>query len=101
MVKADIVKKLATSLSMKDKDALIVVDSIIEGLKEVIVRDQRLEIRDFGVFQVKERKPRVGRNPKNKVAYPIPPHKVVTFKAGKELKGLQHATTGDEEGDDD
>ncbi|MCC5875069.1 MAG: integration host factor subunit beta [Candidatus Sumerlaeia bacterium] len=88
MVKADIVKRVMESLEMKDKDALFVVDSIMESLKEVIERDERLEIRDFGVFQVKERKPRIGRNPKNKVSYPIPPHRVVTFKPGKDLRDL-------------
>lgn len=88
MVKADIVKRVMESLEMKDKDALFVVDSIMDSLKEVIERDERLEIRDFGVFQVKERKPRMGRNPKNKVSYPIPPHRVVTFKPGKDLRDL-------------
>ncbi len=100
MVKADIVKRLANSLFMKDKDALFVVDSILDSMKHIILTEGRLEIRDFGVFQVKERKPRIGRNPKNKVAYPIPPHKVVTFKSGKELKDLQHVTA-DGDGDDD
>ena len=98
MVKADIVKRLAATLYMKDKDALFVVDSIIESMKDLIVQEQRLEIRDFGVFQVKQRKPRIGRNPKNKVSYPIPPHKVVTFKSGKDLKNLTIATP---DGDDD
>jgi nucleoid DNA-binding protein len=89
---------------MKDKEALYVVDSIIDSVKELIVDNKRLEIRDFGVFQVKERKPRVGRNPKNKVSYPIPPHNVVTFKSGKDLKALPIATiddgTDDEEDDE-
>jgi nucleoid DNA-binding protein len=101
MVKADIVKRLATSLSMKDKDALFVVDSIIDSMKDLIVRDKRLEIRDFGVFQVKERKPRIGRNPKNKVSYPIPPHKVVTFKSGKDLKDLQIETPDHDDDEED
>lgn len=101
MVKADIVKKLASTLSMKDKDALFVVDSIIDSMKDLIVREKRLEIRDFGVFQVKERKPRIGRNPKNKKSYPIPPHKVVTFKSGKDLKDLKVATHEDGTDDDD
>lgn len=102
MVKADIVKKLATSLQMKDKDALFVADSIIDGIKELIVNEQRLEIRDFGVFQVKERKPRIGRNPKNKISYPIPPHKVVTFKSGKDLKNLPMVTlNGNSHGEED
>lgn len=100
MVKADIVKKVATSLDLKDKDALSVVDAIVDSMKELIVEHKRLEIRDFGVFQIKERKPRIGRNPKNKKSYPIPPHAVVTFKSGKDLKGLA-VSAGSEDEDDD
>jgi nucleoid DNA-binding protein len=86
MIKADIVRRLAKHLNLKDKDALFVVDHILESMRQVIAERGRLEIRDFGVFQVKERKPRIGRNPKDKKEYPIPPRKVVTFKPGKELK---------------
>ncbi|MBN1517394.1 integration host factor subunit beta [Candidatus Sumerlaeota bacterium] len=92
MIKADIVKKIAASMNKKDKEALVIVDTIIESMKDVICQNQRLEIRDFGVFQIKQRKPRIGRNPKDKKEYPIPPRKVVTFKSGKELK--KHNTTG-------
>ena len=86
MIKADIVKEVATQLGKKDREALVIVDAIIECMKEVICEHQRLEIRDFGVFQIKGRKSRIGRNPKDKKEYPIPPRKVVTFKSGKELK---------------
>lgn len=86
MIKVDIVKKVAERLNLKDKEALEVVDAILEAMKEVICDDGRLEVRDFGVFQIKERKERIGRNPRNKDEYPIPPRKVVTFKLGKELK---------------
>jgi len=86
MIKADIVKTMAAQLQLKDTDALAVIDRILESMKEVITTNGRLEIRDFGVFQVKARKPRIGRNPKDKKEYPIPPRSVITFKAGKELK---------------
>jgi nucleoid DNA-binding protein len=86
MIKADIVKQIAKQLNLKDKDALAVVDRILESVRDVIVANGRLEIRDFGVFQVKIRKPRIGRNPKDKKEYPIPPRAVITFKPGKELK---------------
>ena len=86
MIKADIVKKVASKLNKKDKEALVIVDTIIDSMRDVILKDKRLEIRDFGVFQIKQRKPRIGRNPKDKKEYPIPPRKVVTFKSGKELK---------------
>lgn len=86
MIKADIVKKIATQLGLKDKEALVVVDGILESFKETICEHKRLEIRDFGVFQVKTRKERVGRNPRDRIEYPIPARKVVTFRVGKELK---------------
>lgn len=86
MIKAHIVRKIAADLNLKDAEALSVVDHILEAMREIICEDGRLEIRDFGVFKVKERKPRMGRNPKDKKTYPIPPRKVVTFKIGKELK---------------
>ncbi|MEI7632725.1 MAG: HU family DNA-binding protein [bacterium] len=86
MIKADVVKKVAKRLGLKGKEALAVVDETIEAMKRVIIRHGRLEIRDFGIFQIKQRKPRVGRNPKDKVQYPIPLRRVVTFRMGKELK---------------
>lgn len=91
MIKIDIVKCVAEQLRLKDKDALRIVDAIIDSMKECICEHGRLEVRDFGVFQVKERKERIGRNPRNKEEYPIPPRKVVTFKLGKELK--DHSVT--------
>lgn len=86
MIKSDIVKAIAVKLDLKDKEALAVVDGILESMKDVICEYRRLEIRDFGVFQIKSRKERVGRNPRDKTEYPIPPRHVVTFKVGKEMK---------------
>jgi integration host factor subunit beta len=86
MIKIDIVKRVADELNLKDREALAVIDTIIESIKETVKGHGRMEIRNFGVFQVKQRKPRTGRNPRNKREYPILPRKVVTFKLGKELK---------------
>jgi len=94
MIKTDITKKVAQQLEMKDREALGVVDGILDSLKEVICEYQRLEIRDFGVFQVKTRKRRVGRNPRNKTEYPIPARRVVTFKIGKEMKARALTSAG-------
>lgn len=95
MIKADIVRRVAEHLKLKDKEALVIVDAALEAIKETVAEHGRLEIRDFGVFQVKQRKERVGRNPKDKKEYPIPPRRVVTFKMGKELK-----LNSDDEGSD-
>jgi nucleoid DNA-binding protein len=62
------------------------VDETITAIKQIVTEKGRLEIRDFGIFQTKQRKQRLGRNPKDKKQYPIPPRRVVTFKMGKELK---------------
>jgi nucleoid DNA-binding protein len=86
MIKIDIVKRVAEALNIKDREALQVVDTIVESIKATIREHGRIEIRNFGVFHVKQRKPRTGRNPRNKKEYPIKPRKVVTFKLGKELK---------------
>ena len=92
MVKAEIVKKVAEALSIRDPEALSVVNATLDAVKQTVVRHGRLEIRDFGVFLVKLRKPRVGRNPRDKKEYPIKERRVVTFKMGRELK-----ETGDDE----
>lgn len=86
MIKIDIVRRVAQHLKLKDAEALAVIDAILDSIKETICEHDRLEIRDFGVFQTKVRKSRVGRNPRNRKEYPIPPRRVVTFKLGKELK---------------
>ena len=86
MIKADIVKRVAEHLRVKDKEALAIVDETITAIKQIVTEKGRLEIRDFGIFQTKQRKQRLGRNPKDKKQYPIPPRRVVTFKMGKELK---------------
>lgn len=94
MIKIDIVKKTAQHLKLKDSEALAVVDAVIDSIKETICEQGRLEIRDFGVFQTKMRKSRVGRNPRNREEYPIPPRRVVTFKIGKELKDFALQQSG-------
>lgn len=86
MKKIHFVRDVAQKLIVKDKEALVIVDKLIDSIRETIIEHGRLEIRDFGVFQIKPRKQRIGRNPKDKKEYPIPTHHAVTFKAGKDLK---------------
>lgn len=86
MIKLDIARLVAERLKKKDPDGVIIVNEIIEALKEAIIGSGRVELRNFGVFQIKGRKPKIGRNPKTRKEYPIPPRRVVTFKPGKEIK---------------
>lgn len=92
MIKAEIVRRVGQDLNLKDREALDIVNHTIECMKALVVQHGRLEIRDFGVFQVKQRKARVGRNPKNKVNYPIHSRRAITFKSGKEIKDLTLST---------
>jgi nucleoid DNA-binding protein len=87
MIKIDIAKQIAARLGMQERDAVRIVDEICDAIRQIVAKQGRIEIRDFGVFQAKTRKPRIGRNPKRKEnEYPIPERRVVTFKMGKELK---------------
>jgi DNA-binding protein HU-beta len=65
-----------------------VVSAIIDALRDALLRGERIELRGFGVFVVKDRKRGVGRNPRTGQEVPIPPGKTVRFKPGKALREL-------------
>ncbi len=88
MIKMDIARRIAKDLDIKERDGMNIVNEIIAAMRETTVKHGRLEIRNFGVFQIKEREPKVGRNPRTKVEYPIPRRRVITFKPSKHIKNL-------------
>ncbi len=88
MIKADIVNKVAETSEISRVKAAQAVDTVIEGLRNALARGQRIELRGFGVFQVKQRKKGIGRNPKTGVEVKIPPGNTIRFKPGKELRNL-------------
>lgn len=88
MIKADIVNKVADLSDVSRVKAAIAVDTIIDAMKEALRIGKRIELRGFGVFQVRDRKKGVGRNPKTGVEVAITPGKTVRFKPGKELKNI-------------
>jgi len=88
MIKADIVNKVAEMSEISRVKAAQAVDTVIEGLRNALARGQRIELRGFGVFQVKQRKKGIGRNPKTGVEVKIPPGNTIRFKPGKELRNL-------------
>ena len=61
------------------------VDTVFESLKQAMAQGQRIELRGFGVFNVRPRKTGIGRNPRTGTEATIPPGKAVRFKPGKEL----------------
>ena len=84
--KKDIVKQIASKHSLPQFDTKKVVQSFLDTVIDVLAKEGRLELRDFGVFQVKQRAQRKARNPKTGESVIVPPRKVVTFKPGKLLQ---------------
>jgi DNA-binding protein HU-beta len=88
LIKADIVNRVAKASRVSRVKAAIAVDTVLDALKEALCDGKRIELRGFGVFQVRDRKRGVGRNPKTGVEVEIPPGKTVRFKPGKALRDL-------------
>jgi DNA-binding protein HU-beta len=88
MIKADIinqVSKVAEITRVKADDA---VEAVLNAMKESMRRGERIELRGFGVFQVKPRKKGIGRNPRTGREVRIPPGRTIRFKPGKNLRNL-------------
>ncbi len=86
MNKIDIVNELSQKINLNQKVAKVVVDTIIDSIKNAIVNGERVEIRGFGSFSLRSYKPYKGRNPKNGTIVEVPGKKLPYFKVGKELK---------------
>jgi len=87
MTKNDLIKKLQEELKTYSlNDVTYVVNIIFDSMIEAIKRGERIELRGFGSFEVRERKPRMGRNPKSGVQVELKERKVPFFKTGKELR---------------
>ena len=88
MIKADLVNRVAEASDVSRVKAARAVESILSAMKQALGQGKRIELRGFGVFQVRDRKRGVGRNPKTGVEVAIAPGKTVRFKPGKGLKQI-------------
>ena len=86
MTKKDIVMKIAEETGLKQIDVKLVVQKTLDHITDSVAAGKTVELRNFGVFKVKTRRPRIGRNPKTGVTVSIPERKVVTFKSGMIMK---------------
>jgi len=86
MTKKDIVLRITDMTGIKQVDVKKIVQKTFDVIVEALVRNEKVELRNFGVFKVKERKARFGRNPRTGETVPVPPRKVVIFKPGLEMK---------------
>ena len=86
MTKKDIVLKITDMTGIKQVDVKRIVQKTFDVIVESLSRMEKVELRNFGVFKIKERKARFGRNPRTGASVPVPPRKVVIFKPGLEMK---------------
>ena len=88
MTKKDIVLKISDATNLKQIDVKKVVQSTFDYITEALVRGEKIELRNFGIFKLKQRRSRTGRNPRTGEAVPVPPRKVVVFKPGLDMKKM-------------
>jgi integration host factor subunit beta len=86
MTKKEIAKKIAEQSGITALVALEAVQMVFDGIVETLVDEGRIELRDFGVFAVKKRRPRKARNPRTGESVDVPEKNVVTFKPGREME---------------
>jgi DNA-binding protein HU-beta len=88
MIKADIINQVSEKANITRVKAVIAVEAVLDAMKESMRRGERIELRGFGVFQVKPRKKGIGRNPRTGREVRIPPGRTIRFKPGKNFKNL-------------
>ncbi|MDQ3130797.1 MAG: integration host factor subunit beta [Acidobacteriota bacterium] len=86
MTKADLVERVAKEADMTKKDAEQLVEIIFDSIIASLNKGEKIELRGFGSFRVRQRNARKGRNPKTGDSVDIPAKRVAYFKPGKELK---------------
>src|ERR1700676_3450338 len=87
MTKRDLVIRISTETGLVQQQVLDVVQKPLDYIAEAVSKGDKVELRNFGVFEVKIRKARVGRNPNSPATdVPIPARSVVKFKPGKEMR---------------
>ena len=87
MTKRDIVVRISNETGLVQQQVLDIVQKTLDYVAEAVAKGEKVELRNFGVFEVKVRKARIGRNPNAPAAdVRIPPRAVVKFKPGKEMR---------------
>ena len=89
MIKLDIINEVVNKTGITKTKAELAVETVFDSMKKALAGGERIELRGFGVFNVRPRKTGIGRNPRTGSEVAIPPGKAVRFKPGKELQTLQ------------
>jgi integration host factor subunit beta len=88
VTKKEIVKKISEDIGLTQLKTKDIVQRTLDAIIDTLVTEGRIELRNFGVFEVKRRAPRKARNPRTGDKVYVPSKNVVTFKPGKEMEEL-------------
>jgi len=88
MTKRELVIRVANKLGMTQSDVAKIIEGTFDTISRTLAEGKRWELRDFGVFEVRTRASRIGRNPRTGDQVPVPERRVVTFRPGKRMKEL-------------
>lgn len=99
MTKADLVDTVHTQVGFSKKESADIVEMVFDTIKETLERGQKIKISGFGNFEVRDKRPRPGRNPQTGEVIEISARRVLTFKPSQVLKqalnpGIHTATEG-------
>ena len=88
MIKVDIVNEVSKIADITKVKAEVAVDAVFDAMRLSMQRGERIELRGFGVFQVKPRKRGIGRNPRTGKEARIPRARTIRFRRGKDLQNI-------------
>lgn len=91
--KKELIERIATNSDLSRADIKRVVQAFLDSVIEELAQGNRLEFRDFGVFEIRERAARVAQNPKTLEPVNVPSRKTVKFKSGRLMKTSVEGTT--------
>jgi integration host factor subunit beta len=94
MTKADLVEEVTQLGDLTRRDGEVIVETIFDAVVRALRSGDKIEIRGFGSFRIRQRKPRTGRNPKTGDKVEVPAKRVPYFKPSKELRDLVNPRTG-------
>ena len=92
MTKADLIEEVARITDVTRRDSEVIVETIFDSIVHSLRAGDKIEIRGFGSFRTRQRRGRVGRNPKTGAKVEVPPKKIPFFKPSKELKDFVNSS---------
>ena len=92
MTKLELIDELAKVAALTKQDSAAVIETVFDRITDALVKADKVELRGFGRFRVRQHRARTGRNPKARTLVQVLAKKIPHFKAGKRLRNLLNAT---------